>query len=165
MRRILIAALTLSAVAGPATAETRYLAFDAADRVTQALTRGITLEGNRGLFGGVTVRRIISTTSRGEADIRRGGPDAVRGVLPQGAEEAAVYTISPEGAGRALGRALCPGAEEAWMVLGRVRLARPLTAHAVGRWSDGTFRHCVKLSYTWRGEWSLPPAARAEPLS
>lgn len=165
MRRILIATLTLSALAGPALAETRYLAFDAADRVTQALTRGITLEGNRGLFGGVTVRRIISTTSRGDADIRRGGPDAVRRALPEGAEETSVYTISSEGNGRALGRALCPGSEEAWMVLGRVQLGRPLTAHAVGRWTDGTFRHCVKLSYTWRGEWALPPTARAEPAA
>jgi hypothetical protein len=39
-----------------------------------------------------------------------------------------------------------------------VRLARPITAHAVGRWSDGTFRHCVQLSYDWRGEWAVPPA-------
>lgn len=165
MRRILTAALTLTALAGPAMAETRYIAFDAADRVTQALTRGITLEGDRGFFGGITVRRIISTTSRGEAEIRRGGPDAVRRALPEGAEEASVYTISSEGAGRALGRALCPGSDESWMVLGRVRLGHPLTAHAVGRWSDGTFRHCVALSYTWRGEWALPPAAQAEPVA
>lgn len=165
MRRILTTAAILTAVAGPAVAETRYLAFDAADRVTQALTRGITLEGKRGLLGGVTVRRIISTSSRGQADIRRGGPDAVRRALPDGAEETSVYTISPEGNGRALGRALCPGSDEAWMVLGRVRLGRPLTAHAVGRWSDGTFRHCVRLSYNWRGEWALPPAARPEPIA
>jgi hypothetical protein len=45
------------------------------------------------------------------------------------------------------------------MVLGRVRLARPLTAHAVGRWPDGTYRHCVQLSYDWRGEWAVPPSS------
>lgn len=160
MRRFLIATLAFTAVAGPAAAETRYLAYDASDRVTQALTRGVTLEGDRGLFGAISVRRIISTSNRGSADIRRGGPDAVRRALPEGSTETSVYTIAPEGGGRALGRALCPGSDEAWMVLGRVRLARPLTVHAVGRWADGTYRHCVRLSYDWRGEWAMPPASR-----
>lgn len=158
MRRFLTLVLALTAVAGPAAAETRYLAYDASDRVTQALTRGITLEAERGLFGAISVRRIISTSNRGSADIRRGGPDAVRRALPAGSTETSVYTVTPEGGGRALGRALCPGSEDAWMVLGRVRLARPLTVHAVGRWADGTYRHCVQLSYDWRGEWAKPPA-------
>ena len=157
MRRFLIPLVAFSAVAGPAAAEIRYLAYDASNRVTQALTSGITLEANRGLFGAISVRRIISTSNRGSADIRRGGPDDVRRALPAGSRESAVYTITPEGGGRGLSRALCPGAEEAWMVLGRVRLARPMTAHAVGRWSDGTFLHCVELSYHWRGEWASPP--------
>ena len=159
MRPFLIPLLAFTAVAGPAAAETRYLAYDASDRVTQAMTRGITLEADRGLFGAISVRRIISTSNRGSADIRRGGPDAVRQALPAGSRETAVYTITPEGGGRGLSRALCPGAEEAWMVLGRVRLGRPMTVHAVGRWSDGGYRHCVRLSYIWRGEWVLPPAA------
>lgn len=158
MRRFLIATLAFLSVAGPAAAEIRYLAFDASDRVTQALTRGVTLEANRGLFGAISVRRIISTTNRGSADIRRGGPDAVRHALPDGASETSVYAIQPEGDGRGLSRALCPGSEEVWLVMGRVRMARPLTLHAVGRWSDGAYRHCVALSYDWRGEWSVPPA-------
>jgi hypothetical protein len=29
--------------------------------------------------------------------------------------------------------------------------------HAVGRWADGQYRHCVALTYTYRGEWALPP--------
>lgn len=157
MRPFLIALLAFFAVAGPAAAETRYLSYDASDRVTQAMTRGITLEAERGLFGAISVRRIISTSNRGSADIRRGGPDAVRQALPAGSPEYAVYTISPEGGGRGLSRALCPGAEQAWMVIGRVRLARPMIVHAVGRWSDGGYRHCVRLSYDWRGEWALPP--------
>ncbi len=158
MRRILTLALGLIAVAGPAAAETPYLAYDAADRVTQALTRGVTLEADRGLFGAISVRRIISTSQRGAADIRRGGPGAVRGVLPAGSTESTIYHIAPDGDGRGLSRALCPGADEVWLVSGRVRLARPLTLHAVGRWSDGAYRHCVQLSYSWRGEWAAPPA-------
>jgi len=164
MRRFLTAVLTLSALtpvvwAGPAAAETRFLAYNASDRITEALTRSITLEADRGLFGAISVRRIMSFSRGGSAEVRRGGPDAVRRALPAGSTETAVYAIAPEGGGRALGRALCPGSDEAWMVLGRVRLARPLAVHAVGRWSDGTYRHCVKLSYDWRGEWAVPPGS------
>lgn len=161
MRPFLIVLATVSALAGPTAAETRYLAYDASDRITQTMTRGITLEADRGLFGAISVRRIISTSNRGSADIRRGGPDAVRRALPAGSRETAVYAIAPEGGGRGLSRALCPGSEEAWMVLGRVRLARPMTVQAVGRWPDGTFRHCVRLSYNWRGEWARPPVGAA----
>lgn len=157
MRRFLIASLAFASLAGPAMAETRYLAFDASDRVTQAMTRGITLEADRGLFGAISVRRIISTSQRGSAEIRRGGPSEVRSVLPEGSAETSIYAVPGEGDGRGLSRALCPTADEVWLVLGRVRLGRPLTAHAVGRWSDGTYRHCVQLSYDWRGEWSAPP--------
>jgi hypothetical protein len=167
MRRILTAALALSFVApsfvaGPAAAEIRYLAYDASDRITQALTRGVTLEANRGLFGAISVRRIISTSNRGSAEVRRGGPDAVRQALPEGATESIVYTISPDDGGGALSRALCPGADAAWLVSGRVRLARPLKLQAVGRWADGTYRHCVTLTYAWRGEWAVPPVEAAD---
>jgi hypothetical protein len=143
--------------AGPALADTRYWAFDASDRVTQALTRGVTLQVERGFFGGVRVDVIHSTSARGSAEIRRGGPDAVRRALPDDAEEYAVYSVVAEGDGRGLTRALCPGSEEAWLVLGRVRQGRPLTIQAVGRWLDGQYRPCVQLSYTYRGEWAAPP--------
>ena len=95
MRISLILALAVTAAAGPAAAETRYLAYDASDRVTQALTRGVTLEADRGLFGAISVRRIISTSQRGSADIRRGGPDAVLRALPAGATETTIYAIAP----------------------------------------------------------------------
>ena len=166
MRPQLILALLLTAAAGPAAAgETRYLAYDAADRVTQALTRGVTLEVERSLFGSISVRRLISTSQRGSAEIRHGGPDRVRQALPEGVTAPNIYSIAPEGDGRGLSRALCPGAEEVWLAVGRVRLARPLEMHAVGRWPDGTLRHCVRLAYNWRGEWSVPPAGptREEP--
>lgn len=156
-----LSGLTVLSAAAPASAETRFLAYDAADRVTQALTRGVTLEVRRGLLGGVSVRRIISTSARGSARIDYGGPDNVRRALPEGANEATVYTIPAEGDGRGLSRALCPGSDQAYLVLGRVRPGRPLTVHAVGRWADGAVRHCVKLDYTYRGEWALPPASTA----
>lgn len=150
---------TLLLSAGPAAADTRFLAFDAADRVTTALTRGVTLEVERGLFGAVSVRRVISTSQRGSATIRRGGPDEARRALPQGSTETAVYSIAPEGDGRGLARALCPGADETFLVVGRVRAGHPMTMQAAGRWPDGAFRHCVALSYRYRGEWAAPPRA------
>ncbi|OYX55980.1 MAG: hypothetical protein B7Y86_11045 [Brevundimonas subvibrioides] len=157
----MLAVLTLVAIATPAAADTRYLAFDPSDRVTTALTRGVTLEVERGWFGAVSVRRIISTTARGSATIARGGPDEARRVLPEGASESTVYSIAQEGDGRGLARALCPGADAAFLVLGRVRAGRPIVMHGAGRWPDGAFRHCVTLSYDYRGEWSLPPRASA----
>ena len=163
MFRRLVLVLTLLALATPAFADIHFLAYDASDRITQALTRGVTLEVNRGLFGAISVRRIISTSARGEAQIRRGGPDQVRSVLPNGSREANIYEITSEGDGPRLVNALCPTASEAWVVTGRVQMARPLTMHAVGRWPDGTFRHCVTLSYAWRGEWAMPAADTIDP--
>lgn len=157
MLRSALAVLSLAALATPAAADTRYLAFDASDRVTTALTRGITLEVERGLFGAVSVRRIISTSARGSATISRGGPDQARRALPEGAGETVVYSIAAEGDGRGLARALCPGADETFLVLGRVQAGRPIIMQAAGRWADGQFRHCVTLSYNYRGEWTLPP--------
>ena len=148
-----------SAVAFPAAADVRFLAYDASDRVTNALTRGVTLEVERGLFGAVAVRRIISTTARGASPIERGGPADVLRALPREAEERRIYTVPADGEGRALARALCPGADQTFLVVGRVRAVRPLSMHAVGRWPDGQFRHCVLLSYSYRGEWALPSRA------
>jgi hypothetical protein len=154
---LIAAVLALSALATPAAAGTSYLAYNPSDRITTALTRGVTLEVHRGLFGAVAIRRIISTSSRGSADIRRGGPDQARRALPEYSGETTVYTIPAEGDGRPLARALCPGADETYLVIGLVRAVRPLKMHAVGRWPDGQFRHCVELSYDYRGEWTLPP--------
>lgn len=157
MIRTALAFLMILAVATPARADVRLWAFDPADRVTRALTRGLTFQVQRGLFGAVRVEKLYATTSRGSAEVRRGGPDGTIRVLPQGARERAVYEVVSEGEGRALGRALCPSADAVWLVMGRVRQGRPLTMHAVGRWSDGTFRHCVALSYLYRGEWAAGP--------
>lgn len=158
-----LAVFTLLAGAAPARADTRFLAYDAADRVTQALTRGVTLEVERGLFGAIRVRQLFSTTARGSAGFVRGGPGQALDALPEGATETDIYAIDPTGDGRGLVRALCPGADEVWVVMGRVRMARPLTMQAVGRWADGTYRPCVALQYEWRGEWATPPSSFTAP--
>ena len=161
MKKVLLAALMSLIAAGPALAEVRLWAFDAADRVTRALTQGLTFEVRRGLFGAVTVDKIYATTSRGSAEMVRGGPVETLSVLPAGATERDVYEIAGAGQSRALVRALCPSADSAWLVMGRVRAGRPLTMHAVGRWPDGVYRHCVALSYRFRGEWTTTAEGRS----
>jgi hypothetical protein len=157
LRRLTLIALAVLIATPVVAGARRYLAYDASDRITRSLTRGVTLEVERGLFGAVAVRRIISTSARGSAEIESGGPDQARRALPEGAGETRLYTIPETGDGRPLARALCPGADQTFLVVGGVRAVRPLVIHAVGRWADGGFRHCVQLSYTYRGEWAQPP--------
>ena len=149
MKRVAaLAALALLAAA-PARAEILFYAYDPADTLTLSLTRGITLEMERGFLGGTSIRRLFSTGGRGSAVLERGGPNGVIDALP-------------EGDGRALANALCPASEEAWFVSNRIRGPRALTLQAVGRWADGQFRHCAPLSYEFRGEWAgtdAPPEA------
>ena len=137
-------------------ADVRFYAFDAADRMTQSLTRGITLEVQRGLFGATRLNGLFSTTSRGSARFVGGGPSQVLSVLPQGANETQIYSMSAEGDGPALGRALCPGATQTWLVGGRIRSGHGTNLQAVGIWHDGKYRLCASLSYRYRGEWAQP---------
>ncbi len=153
-RAAAFAALALVAVAAPARAEILFYAYDPADTLTLSLTRGLTLEIERGFLGGTSIRRLFSTGGRGSAALERGGPNGVIDALPEGAGERTVYRIVPEGDGRALANALCPASEEAWFVSNRIRGPRALTLHAVGRWADGQFRHCAPLRYDFRGEWA-----------
>lgn len=162
IRVVALAAVAVLFVAAPARAETLFYAYDPADELTLSLTRGITLEMDRGLLGGLSIRRLFSTGGRGSAALERGGPGGVIDALPPDARERTVYRILPEGDGRALANALCPASEEAWFVSNRIRGAGALTLHAVGRWADGGFRHCAPLRYAFRGEWAgvnAPPEA------
>ncbi|WP_240623327.1 hypothetical protein [Brevundimonas lutea] len=150
-------AIGAAALATPAAADVRFIAFDPANDLTRSLTQGVTLEVDRGWFGRVDVRRLYSTGSRGSAGLDKAANAQARAVLPTGSSESDSYQIETEGDGRALANALCPGSTETWLVMGKPRLARPLTVHAVGRWSDGQWRHCARLSYQFRGEWAEPP--------
>lgn len=157
MKKAVLAFLAVALAATPVLADVRLWSYDAADRVTRALTQGLTFEVRRGLFGAVSVLKIHATTSRGAAEVKYGGPRETLSVLPTGARERDVYEIVGDGEGRGLVRALCPSADAAWLVMGPVRAARPLTMHAVGRWSDGKYRHCVQLNYAFRGDWTAQP--------
>lgn len=159
---IVVVAMLVGATATAAHASVRYLAFDPDDTLTQSLTRGITLEVERGMFGATRVKGLYSTTSRGSARFSSDSPSGLYAVLPSEDRLGSAYAVLPEGDGRALSNALCPGSEGAWLVTGRVRSGHPLTVHAVGRWADGKYRHCVELNYRYRGEWAALPNTLGE---
>jgi len=163
MRRLLLAALPLIALAGPARAEDRFFAFDPANDAARLMTRGITLRAERSLFGGVRVERLFSTVWAGSAGLERDSiPGGAAAVLPRGSEESNAYRIDPEGHGAALGRVLCPGATTVWLVMGRVRPLRDLTIHAVGQGPSGQVLMCQSLRYRYRGEWAALPGAEPD---
>ena len=163
MKRLILG-LALVLLASPARAgDAKFYAYDGADRLTRSLTSGITLEIEKGLFGAVRLVELFSTTARGSAELSGGGPGDVLRALPEGARETVMYAIAPEGQGRGLTRALCPGSNQAWLVTARIRPGRPLTMQAVGLWEDGRYRHCATLSYVWRGEWAPPPGRDLQP--
>lgn len=163
--RPLLPALALMAVAAPAAAEERFYAYDPASNSAQLMTRGITLQVERGLFGSTRVERLFATVGQGSAGLERGGlsDGQLRAVLPADAEETSVYTVEATGQGAALGRALCPGARAVWLVFGRVRPLRDLTVHAVGESVQGQITLCQTLHYRYRGEWERPRGEDVEP--
>lgn len=158
MARLLLILLPLLFLAGPASADERFYAYDAVSSSARLLTRGITLQVERGLFGGTRVERLYATVGSGSAALEREGlPDnQLRAALPAGAQESNAYRIEAEGNGAALSRVMCPGASQVWLVFGRVRPLRDITVHAVGQGQDGQLRHCQALEYRYRGEWAAP---------
>ena len=155
--RLALILLPLLALAGPAMADERFYAYDPVSNSARLLTRGITLQVERGLFGASLVERLFSTAGSGSDGLERGGlSDAqMRAALPD-AEESNPYRIERDVTGSALGRVLCPGASEVWLVFGRVRPLRDITVQAVGVGQDGQARHCQTLEYRYRGEWERP---------
>lgn len=162
MRRFLslalpLIALSIASLAAPARAEERYYAYDPANDSARLMTRGITLQAERGLFGGTRVERLFSTVGAGSAGLERDDiPGDWRAVLPAGADETNAYRIDQEGNGRALARVLCPNADAVWLVMGRVRPVRDLTVQVVGQTLSGQLVLCRTLEYRYRGEWARP---------
>ena len=67
-----VALLTVS-TAAPAQADTRYFSYNASDRITQALTKGITLQVRRGLSGCSRPPPVARPTWRAAAPMQPGG--------------------------------------------------------------------------------------------
>jgi hypothetical protein len=53
---------------------------------------------------------------------------------------------------------VCPGAERAWLLIGKLERFKDLTIQAVGRDKDaGGARLCASLAFSYRNDWTLPP--------
>jgi hypothetical protein len=161
--------------ASAAHAGKRIYSYDSATQVTREMTKsGLTFVFEKSIMG-TRVLSLMETHDIGAADVRPASAgDVGRGglsVLGPDAHEHDVYEIVHAKDGAALIRALCPGADRAWLVFGPIRPDRDLRVDAVSRdAATGRSHLCVALDYNFHGQWALPPPdlpqpSRADPFN
>ena len=164
-----IVLLIAVALACPAAAARRIFSYDSANPQTEQMTEaGLTFVFDKTLSG-QRVQRVIETHDVGQADLVHAsdaslGPGGLTAVLPAGAEERDLYEITNQDNGASLKRALCPGADRAFLAFGRLKPEEDLRIHAIGY--DATARHawlCMTLDYNFHGEWALAPPPLPQP--
>jgi hypothetical protein len=156
-------------LAGPAAASKRIYSYDSANPLTEQMTEaGLTFVFDRS-FMSTRVLQILETHDIGSADLKpaseselgRGGLSALIG---PDAPERALYEIEPKGDGRALIRALCPGADRVFLAFGPLKAEEPLRIRALGHDpKTGMSRLCITLDYSFHGEWALGPPDLPQP--
>jgi hypothetical protein len=164
-----LACLLVLALAGPAAAVKRMYSYDSANKLTEQMTEsGLTFVFNRSLMS-TRVTELIETNDIGQADLRPAspsvlGPGGLAALIGQGAHERDLYEIVPRDDGAALIRALCPGADRAWLAFGPLRVDQPLRIHALGHDpATGRSRKCITLDYSFHGQWALAPPPLPQP--
>jgi len=157
------------ALADPASAAKRIYSYDSANAATAQMTEtGLTFVFDRGLMS-TRVIEVIETNDVGQADVRPAaasalGPGGLAALIGAGAHERDLYEIVPKGDGRALIKALCPGADRAWLAFGVLRVDAPLRVHALGHDPvTGRNRKCITLDYSFHGQWALAPPPLPQP--
>jgi hypothetical protein len=168
-RLAMIAGLAVMLLAGPAAAAKRIFSYDSANPLTEQMTEaGLTFVFDRSLMS-TRVLQILETHDIGSAEVKpasegalgRGGLTALIG---PNARERALYEIEPKGDGRALSRALCPGADRVYLAFGPLNAEQPLRIHALGHDpKTGASRLCITLDYSFHGEWALGPPELPQP--
>jgi hypothetical protein len=163
------ALMAVAVLAGPAWAVKRIYSYDSANRLTEQMTEtGLTFVFDRTLMS-TRVKEIIETNDVGHADVRPVGqsvlgPGGLAALIGSGARERDLYEILPDGDGRALISALCPGADRAWLAFGPLRVDQPLRVHALGHDpATGQSRKCITLDYSYHGQWALAPPDVPQP--
>jgi hypothetical protein len=158
------ACLALFALPPPAGASEQYIyTYDPASPPARRLTdTGLSFQFERGLLGAVRVQRIIQTGDIGAADLKpaseaalgRGGLKAALGnARPAGA----LYEILPRDEGKSFVHAVCPGADQAWLLIGRIDRFQNLAMQAVGRSATDAGAHlCSSMAFTFRSDLRLP---------
>lgn len=165
---MLIAAVALVVLAGPASAAKRIYSYDSANRETAAMTdQGLTFVFEKTLMS-TRVERILETHNVGEAQVRPAsaaalGPGGLSALIGD-SRSRDLYEIEPKGDGVALIKALCPGADRAWLAFGPIKMDSPLRVHALGHDpATGHTRLCITLDYSFHGQWALAPPDLPQP--
>ena len=163
-RAALVAGLTCLVSPPMALASDRYIyTYDPASPAARTLTdTGLSFQFERGLLGGVRVQRIIQTGEIGSAELKptseavlgRGG---LRAALGDERPVGPLYEILSKDEGKSFVHAVCPGAQRAWLLIGRLDRFRDLKLQAVGRGANDASAHaCSSMDFSFRSDLRLP---------
>ena len=150
-------------------AQRRFFSFDPADAATRAAAGALTFEFDQHLFS-THVIAIRATEGEATADLQHVGEGNLG---PGGLDRAAgghtdnrdLYRIKPDKDGGAMVSALCPGANEGWVALPRIRADRDLVMLVISRSAGAPAHLCHRFAFTFHGEWRLPPGPGVNPNS
>ena len=164
---LLAAAALLVALPTAASAGRMIYSYDSATPLTEKMTEnGLTFVFDKNLIS-TRVLKLVETQDVGEADVKPASEHDLGGSLTKLAGETAsshdLYEIVQKGDGKALVKALCPGAVRGFLAIGALKPDRDLKIFAFGRDAAGAARLCVTLDYSFHGAWALPPAELPQP--
>lgn len=165
MKRPAALAIALIVLPAAARAENRIYSYEPASDAARALAEtGLSFEFSPTLLGGARVRRVIQTGDQGAAAVRPAseselGAGGLKTALGATAPSGDLYAIRPDQEdGQAFVGAVCPGAERAWLLIGKLERFEDLTIQAVGRDKGAAgARLCASLVFSYRNDWTLPP--------
>ncbi len=163
-RAALIACLTFLASPPMAQAGDRFIfTYDPASPAARTLTdTGLSFQFEKGLLGGVRVQRIIQTGEIGSADLKPAseaelGGGGLRAALGDQRPVGPLYEILSKDEGMSFVHAVCPGAQRAWLLIGRLDRFQDLKLQAVGRGAKDTAAHaCSSMNFSFRSDLRLP---------
>lgn len=165
MRRLILTALGLAALAGPALAGEKMYSYTPADDATRARTdEGLTFVFDKNLVS-ERMKIILATQAHAEADVtpadERELGVRLDKILPEGAHERQLYAVEDKAQGLAMVKAFCPGSSKGWLVFSVLRPREGAVVDALGDDpTTGKARYCTTLRFDFRGEWKLPPQIR-----
>jgi hypothetical protein len=159
--------LLLLQAGGAQAATRRMFSYDPANEATRNLAGGLTFEFDQHLFS-THVLRIRATEGQATAELKsvdqaRLGHGGLDGVVEGKPAERDLYEILPKEEGGAMMAALCPGAQQVWLAVDRLRANRDMRVLVISRAKDAPARLCQTLDFTFRGEWRLPPGPGIDP--
>ncbi len=163
-RAALLACLTCLVSPPTAQAADLYIyTYDPASPAARTLTdTGLSFQFARGLLGGERVLRIIQTGEIGSADLKPAseaalGPGGLRAALGDERAAGPLYEILPKDEGKSFVHAVCPGAQQAWLVIGRLDRFKDLRLQSVGRGAKDAGAHvCASMIFSFRSDLRLP---------